>query len=239
MDDRRRNLLKGLVPLFWLCLIASILGLLNPMKWPNVARLHAGFLAACSILVLIFFVALAMNTDLVRDTTPQPPPGKRRPYSLSRVQAAFWLCIVSIVYLRMLSFASQPLQPPVPNETALVLLSLSVVTVAASAYVGTRSNNGQSNGAQKEGSNATGTRPASRGLISDILNDSGTNLHRLQLILWNAMLGIDYLYEGLTQPLIPTPMPTYGKEIYALLGISSAAYVVLKGGEDPKGSGSN
>jgi hypothetical protein len=324
MNSRQRSLWAGLVPLFWLGLIASILGLLNPMNWSPVARSHAEFLALTSILELIFFIALAVKTDLVRDTTPQPPSGQR-PYSLARVQAAFWLYIVSIVYLRMLSYASDPLKPPVPNETALVLLSLSLITVTASAYVdSTKEKDGQNDAVKKEeanppstdlarqvGSNdgsslgeelrdlgtdilnvdqrihdrlaalalakqkpsddagtaaaasqastdyyialttkkdlvskvrrlllldSSGVPPVSQGFVSDILNDSGTNLHRLQLILWNLMLGIGYLYEGLTQSLVLTPMPTYGKEIYALLGVSSAAYVVLKGSEDPKGT---
>jgi len=239
MNEKQYRLFKALVPLFWLFLVAGILGLLNPMKWPGIARIHSGFLAVVAILMLIFFVALAMTTDLVRDTSPQPSSGKR-PYSLSRVQAAFWLYVVSIVYLRMLSFASDPLRPPVPNETALVLLSLSAITVGASAYVDASKGGGeQTDGAQKAAPNAAPASPISRGLISDVLNDSGTNLHRLQLVVWNLMLGIDYLYEGLTQHVVPTPMPTYGKEIYALLGISSATYVALKGGEDPKGSGSN
>jgi hypothetical protein len=75
-------------------------------------RLHKDWFIGCLIafgLILIALFALAMRTGLLRDIGPAPPEGKtkgwflmkpvRKPYSLGRVQMAYWFVLVIASFL--------------------------------------------------------------------------------------------------------------------------------------------
>ncbi len=64
--------------------------------------------------------------------------------------------------------------------------------------------------------------------ISDILNDGkGISLHRLQLVLFTAFLGIDFIW----QVMYGLSLPQFSQTLMTLMGISSVTYAGMKTNE--------
>jgi hypothetical protein len=93
-------------------------------------------LAVASILVLLFlggFLTLAWKSDIIRDASPpSPPPGKRKPYSLSRLQMAVWffLVFVAFVFLYLITHGVDTL-----NQQALLLIGIGTGTALGAVLV--------------------------------------------------------------------------------------------------------
>src|SRR5262249_43377265 len=98
--------------------------------------LHRGwfwFTTLAFLAVLILFWYLAKNTNILRDSgPPQPPEGQRRPYSLGRVQMAFWFFLVvgSFIYLYLIVNDYNTL-----TEQALILIGIGTGTALGSAAI--------------------------------------------------------------------------------------------------------
>jgi hypothetical protein len=93
-------------------------------------------LVAASILVLLFlggFLALASKSNIIRDSSPpDPPSGKQKPYSLSRLQMAVWffLVFVAFVFLYLITHGVDTL-----NEQALLLIGIGTGTALGAVLV--------------------------------------------------------------------------------------------------------
>lgn len=91
------------------------------------------FWAVIFTLLLIAFLVLAYKSDLLRDNVQPTGEGERRPYSLARVQAAWWffLILASYLFIGMITgdFGSTI------TSTVLGLLGISAGTAVGSAFV--------------------------------------------------------------------------------------------------------
>jgi hypothetical protein len=83
-------------------------------------------------LFVIGFVLLSRRSDLLRDPVPAPP-GARPPYSLSRVQAAWWFFLIFASYL-LIGMITGDFATSITG-TVLVLLGISAGTAAGSAFI--------------------------------------------------------------------------------------------------------
>lgn len=95
-----------------------------------------GWFAFWSLLLLgmlVFFVALALRSGLLRDNLAEPGPGARLPYSLGRSQAAWWFFVVLASYL-FIGMVTGDFSTSITG-TVLVLLGLSAATSVGSAII--------------------------------------------------------------------------------------------------------
>ncbi len=107
---------------------------------PEAIKIHftlldRGRVAAWAVLLVLAAVAffvLAAKTELLR-AGPLPGPGMRRPFSLSRTQAAWWLFIILGSYL-LIGLVTGDYLASI-NSTALVLLGISAGTAVGAATV--------------------------------------------------------------------------------------------------------
>ncbi len=77
-------------------------------------------------------IIAARKSDLLRDSTPEPPPGERRPYSLARTQMAIWFLLVLVAwsYVSLMTQSAEPLSAQI-----LMLIGISGATGIASAAI--------------------------------------------------------------------------------------------------------
>ncbi len=181
---------------------------------------HGWFVAWAIIFLalLVFFIAVAKQSDVIRDWSVQPPAGERKPYSLSRAQAAWWFFLVLASYL-FIGLITGDYNTSITG-TVLGLLGISSATVIGSAAIDA----GKSTAAAA----ATGTPAvgsASKYWWIDMLSDAGgVSFHRFQMAAWTLVLGIIFVvqvYQFLA-------MPTFDGTLLALLGISAGTYLGLK-----------
>jgi hypothetical protein len=116
-------------------------GLANQGAVPSTARItlivfHEGWLIGTAIflaLALGGFWYLALKSDIIRDSQPpEPPAPARRPYSLSRVQMAFWFFLVigALLLIFLITGDWNAL-----NNQALVLIGIGTGTALGAAIV--------------------------------------------------------------------------------------------------------
>lgn len=176
------------------------------------------FWAAVFILLLIAFWLLAVKTDLLRDTTPEPVgTNERKPYSLARTQAAWWCFLVLASYL-FIGMITGDFGTTI-NSTVLGLLGISAGTVVGSAFVDAGKD------VPPPQPNPVPYVPKNKYWWVDILSDAnGVSFHRFQIAAWTFVLGIIFLiqvYKVLA-------MPAFNGSLLALLGISAGTYLGLK-----------
>lgn len=170
---------------------------LSPL-WPIAAVLIVG--------TMIGLLCLAIWTGLLRDANSSAGPDAR-PFSLGRVQMAWWFAMVFIAY-GVLFIAT--LQIPTLSPTTLVLLGISGTAAVTTAGID---------------SGAGRAVPATAGFWSDILTDvNGVTLARFQAVVWNALIGILFLYEVMHNLRVPDLDAT----TLGLLGVSTGTYVGMK-----------
>ncbi|HYH45111.1 MAG TPA: hypothetical protein VEG34_05450, partial [Thermoanaerobaculia bacterium] len=78
------------------------------------------------------FFLLARRSDLLRDPVT-PPPGARAPYSLARLQAAWWFFLILAAYL-LIGMVTGDFSTSITG-TVLVLAGISAGTAAGSAFI--------------------------------------------------------------------------------------------------------
>jgi hypothetical protein len=199
-------------------------------------------------LLLIAFLALAIKSDVVRDSVNDPVGAARKPYSLAKLQAAWWFFLILTSYL-FIGLVTGDYSTSITG-TVLSLMGISAATAVGSAVIdaGKRSAfvaTGASAGAAGPGAPAAAPAPtggvgaaaavgggrASRQRVTkgwwwlDIVSDeNGVNFHRFQMAAWTAVLGVIFVhdvYAGLA-------MPDFDTTLLGLLGISSGTYLGLK-----------
>ncbi len=82
---------------------------------------------------LLGFLYLARRTDVIRDSVPLPGQDARRPYSLARTQAAWWLFLVLASYM-LIGMITGDFSTTI-TSTVLILMGISAGTMVGSAFV--------------------------------------------------------------------------------------------------------
>lgn len=166
------------------------------------------------LIVGFFLIALAWigltlagkRSGMLRDSN-STASGIDRPYSLARVQMAWWFALVisAYVFLWVLTDDWAPI-----NSSILALIGISSATGLTAAGIDNTDNR---------------VVRSTDGFFLDILTDvNGITLPRLQLLLWNVVLGVFFLARVFND----LKMPTFDASTLGLLGISAGAYVGFK-----------
>ncbi|MFL6386110.1 MAG: hypothetical protein ACJ71U_01365 [Terriglobales bacterium] len=88
------------------------------------------------VLLLIAVFALGWQSDLLRDVTHgRPPAPARAPYSMGRVQMAWWFCLVISAYVYICLITKEI---NILTGTAMALIGISAGTGLASVFVDTQ-----------------------------------------------------------------------------------------------------
>jgi hypothetical protein len=154
--------------------------------------------------VAVALVVYARKSDMLREGPPID--GVRRPYSLARVQMAWWffLLVVGYVFLFLVTDARNSISP-----SLLGLMGISAATALAAVAV-------------TPAGRQTATVSFWHDLVSD---DRGTvALDRFQVVVWTFVLGGIFLYSVLWD----LTMPEFSATMLALMGISSGTYIGFK-----------
>jgi hypothetical protein len=153
------------------------------------------FLAA----VLALGIA-AQISAILRDGDPASA------FSLARVQMAFWLYLITAAFVYIWLVTGD--YNGILTSQALTLLGISGTTGMMAIAV-----------------NPDAAPKASQGFWTDILSDGGgIALHRVQVAVWTAILGVVSLaeiYESFR-------LPSFDSNLLILMGISGATYVGFK-----------
>jgi hypothetical protein len=127
-------------------------------------------------------------------------------FSLARVQMAFWLYLITATFLYVWLVTGD--YNGVLTSQALTLLGISGTTGLMAIAV-----------------NPSTVPTASQGFWTDILSDGGgIALHRLQVVVWTAILGAVFLAEIYNS----FRLPTFDSNLLILMGISGVTYVGFK-----------
>lgn len=199
---------------------------------------------------LIFFAALVVPTDLLRDTGAPLRPAKqgslRYPFSLARSQMAFWFFLVAAAYL-FIWLTTDRLDGL--NEQMLGLVGISAGTALGVAFIS--AGKGPCRTIAEEQARATdpnltladqeaASRRAQRliaqrdrlqrysplmRLMDDWLTEDGSvSFHRFQMLAWTLVLGLIFF----THVCVSYAMPEFSGTTLALMGISSGTYLGFK-----------
>ena len=201
----------------------------------------AALLALLEIVLVIGVLALGAKTELVRDSDPQLPDFRQRPFSLAKCQLAFWT--VAVIGSFLYVFFATGRFAGVMSNTVLWLLGISSATAALSAAAGgtaapvapppaAPAAAGAAPAASAPNASAAAAPSAPpqvhQRFFTDILSDNqGMNVHRLQMVIWTAAFGGIFIYESIKNGVFPT----FDDQAFVLMGISSATYVWFKRSE--------
>ena len=204
-------------------------------------RLHViprhWFWAWTAILVLLLaaFVALATKSDVIRDTGPATG-AVRKPYSLAKLQAAWWFFLILTSYL-FIGLVTGDYNTSI-TSTVLSLMGISAATAVGSAVIDVGSGNstpgtaaappaapGVAGAALPAAAPAT-LPPVTRGRwwLDIVSDENGVNFHRFQMAAWTAVLGVIFVHDVY----VSLAMPEFDNTLLGLLGISSGTYLGLK-----------
>jgi len=160
-------------------------------------------------LILLLVVAIAVlvyarRSDMLRDGPAID--GVRQPYSLARVQMAWWffLLVAGYVFIWLVTGERDSIAP-----SLLGLVGISAATALAAVAV------------------TPSRQPvASAGLWRDLVTDDRgiVALDRVQVVVWTFVLGSVFLYSVLWD----LTMPEFSATMLALMGISSGTYIGFK-----------
>ena len=161
---------------------------------------------ALLILVAIALVIYARRSDMLRDGPSID--GRYQPYSLARVQMAWWffLLVVGYVFIWLVTGEVDSIAP-----SLLGLVGISAATALAAVAITSNSSHGPR---------------ATAGFMHDLISDDRgvVALDRLQVVVWTLVLGGIFL----TAVLWDLTMPEFSATMLALMGISSGTYIGFK-----------
>jgi hypothetical protein len=166
----------------------------------------------CAATIAVIFtvcavLSAALGTRALRDAHGDDiPKDEEASWSLSRVVLAWWLtiCVGCFLYL----WALMGEHRGILSGSAPLLLGIQGTTLLVSANFG-----------------RTRAAHASRGFFTDLISEAGEpEVSRLQMLVWNFILGIVFIWQSVFQ----WTMPEFDAMLMTLLGISSAAYVGFK-----------
>ena len=161
---------------------------------------------ALLILVALALVIYARRSDMLRNGPSVD--GVSQPYSLARVQMAWWffLLVVGYVFIWLVTGEVDSISP-----SLLGLVGISAATALAAVAITSPSSRGPR---------------ASEGFMHDLISDDYgvVALDRLQVVVWTLVLGGIFL----TAVLWDLTMPEFSATMLALMGISSGTYIGFK-----------
>ncbi|HEY4273095.1 MAG TPA: hypothetical protein VGM65_13935 [Candidatus Udaeobacter sp.] len=155
----------------------------------------------CAVLAAAFGTSALHNARGANLTADQ-----QAPWSLSRVVFAWWLtiCVGCFAYL----WALMGEYRNILSGSAPILLGLQGATLLIATGFGRIQDD-----------------RASQGFFADLISEGGEpEIARLQMLVWNFILGIVFIWQSVFQ----WTMPTFDPMLMTLLGISSATYVGFK-----------
>lgn len=144
------------------------------------------------------------------DAKTAPILAKDRPFSLGRVQMAFWFVLTVGAYT-CIWLKTGEISNIIP-DSILALMGISAGTTVISAVVD---------------SNASSQAPAtaSGNFLKDLLSDSdGISFHRLQMFVWTIVLGFVFIHKVS----ITLIMPDFDTQLLGLMGLASGTYLGFK-----------
>ena len=160
---------------------------------------------------------------MLRDSG-ESTPGLRRPYSLARVQMAWWFFLVLGGYMFITLLTGDAVAIP---GAVLGLIGISSVTFLSAQLIET-SNKATTRTASES---APETEVASQGFLLDVLsNEQGVALHRFQMFVFTVVFGLYFVMKVLGDLV----MPDFDVTLLGLMGISSGTYIGAKFPEVPK-----
>jgi hypothetical protein len=159
---------------------------------------------ALLLAVAIALFVFARRSDMLRDGPAME--GVRQPYSLARVQMAWWffLLVVGYVFIWLVTSERDSIPP-----SLLGLVGISAATALAAVAV------------------TPNRQPvASAGWWRDLVTDDRgiVAIERFQVVVWTLVLGGVFLYSVLWE----LTMPEFSATMLALMGISSGTYIGFK-----------
>lgn len=180
---------------------------------PLIPPMRQGCAAIAVIFTIGAILSAALGTRALRDGRgPGFPATAEAPWSLARVVFAWWIaiCVSSFAYL----WALMGEHKNILSSTVPLLLGIQGTTMLVSA-----------------GFARTQTAFPSKGFFSDLISEAGeAEISRLQMLVWNFVLGVVFLWVSMFE----WKMPVFDATLMTLLGISSTAYVGFKFLPDPK-----
>jgi hypothetical protein len=173
---------------------------LRVYHWP---LLVAGALGLA--LMAAGLIGLGWDTGLLRDTPP-PAATAPAPFSLARVQFAWWLFLVIGGYLYVWLVTGQFIG--VVTTGVLALMGISGVSGLAAQVI-----------------DPTPNSNASQGFLRDIMSENNTFvLQRVQMAAWTLILGVIFLWTTLTG----FSFPNFDPNLLVLAGIVNGVYLGFK-----------
>lgn len=180
--------------------------------------------------VLMFLASVAATTGVLRAPVPESNPlipgWQESPWSTSRVVFAWWLAICTGCYLFLWAMEGDM---NVLSGSAPLLLGINGGTLLAATWLSGRNKAPATSDLQSAGDSTGETLVANEaptcGFLTDLISEGGeTEISKLQLVVWNGLLGVVFIWECLSD----WQMPTFNEYLMTLLGISSTAYVGFK-----------
>jgi hypothetical protein len=166
------------------------------------------------IIYLLIVAYLDMKFQLLRDTSS----ADKKPYSLSRVQLAWWIGFILCAFVSIVFDKDNPsLSIPTFSNGILIVLGISTATTASASLTDVSD---ETNSQVSRHQNSNGTN-----LFLDILSDKdGASVQRLQAVLFNIIFAIWFFLKVWNEKIIPDLEPN----ALILLGLSSGTYAALK-----------
>lgn len=173
---------------------------LRAYHWP---LLVAGALGLA--LMAAGLIGLGWDTGLLRDTPPAAATAPA-PFSLARVQFAWWLFLVIGGYLYVWLVTGQFIG--VVTTGVLALMGISGISGLAAQVI-----------------DPTPNPNASQGFLRDIMSENNTFvLQRVQMAAWTLILGVIFLWTTLTS----FSFPNFDPNLLVLAGIVNGVYLGFK-----------
>lgn len=178
--------------------------------WAPLWKLVLGIVAVLAVIAL--FLWLGASTSLLRDVgTKTDVPAAQRTFSLARTQMAWWTLIVVASYV--FEWIATGTQPVVTSQALILMGMYSALGVTSRGVDLTRQ---------------TVFPPTTPHFFWDLVSDeSGVALHRLQMLVFTVLVGVNFFYGVLTT----VAMPTLDVPTLFLVGISGATYIGFKSTE--------
>lgn len=186
----------------------------------------------------VLFLFLAWKTNLIRDSVTDLDFFKKeaekdsryknmevvnipKPFSWANTQMGIWTVIISSCYIYLIFSCSCTFSTI--NQTALLLMGISVITTISANVI----DNSQANNQRHQNG-------PSKGFFVDIFSDeNGVSVHRFQNVLWTLVAIMIYVFKIHNyQCTGKDDMPELDGTLIALTGISSAAYLGVKMNEN-------
>jgi hypothetical protein len=210
-------------------------------------RAKAELLIAFGLLLLVVSIYLALATATLRDpgtgTTDRKASLSRwrefGTFSLSRCQMAFWFCMVGVAFVLIWAVTGAT---DTITTSALTLMGIGAGTALGARLVDdTKLQQLRNRKAELEAltvrsapeeseldaikKQVDAARKGSQGPLVDLFTDeNGYSLHRMQLLVWTAVLAVIF-WSSVWNRL---SMPDFDATMLALMGISSGTYLGFK-----------